>query len=67
MNKKLEIKCPICKKKFEYSSSKSRPFCSERCRDIDLGHWISGSYSVPSEQKLSDEDIEKLERAKKDE
>lgn len=67
MNKKIEVKCPICKKLFEYSSSKWRPFCSERCREVDLGHWISGNYSVPSKEKLSDEELEKIERLKKDE
>ncbi len=67
MNKKIEIKCPICKKQFEYSSSKWRPFCSERCRDVDLGHWVSGTYSIPSEKKLTDEDLDKVERLKKDE
>jgi len=67
MDKKIEIKCPICKKQFEYTSSKWRPFCSERCRDVDLGRWINGSYSVPSEKKLDDDDLEKIERLKKDE
>ncbi len=63
----VEIKCPQCKKSFEYKTSKWRPFCSERCKLIDLGHWVTESYSIPSEKKLNDEDLEKIERSKKDE
>jgi len=36
--------CPICGKP---ATPESRPFCSERCRDIDLNRWLSGSYVVP--------------------
>jgi len=36
--------CPICGKP---SVEASRPFCSERCRDVDLNRWLSGSYAIP--------------------
>ena len=36
--------CPICGKP---ATMESRPFCSERCRDVDLNRWLSGSYVVP--------------------
>lgn len=36
--------CPICGKP---ATPESRPFCSERCRDVDLNRWLSGSYVVP--------------------
>jgi len=36
--------CPICGKP---ARPESRPFCSERCRDVDLNRWLSGSYVVP--------------------
>ena len=36
--------CPICGKP---ASEASKPFCSERCRDVDLNRWLSGSYVVP--------------------
>lgn len=55
MKKKLEVKCPQCKKKFEYYSSEFRPFCSERCRLIDLGQWLEESYTVPVEKLTEDE------------
>ncbi|MBN9001861.1 MAG: DNA gyrase inhibitor YacG [Rhizobiales bacterium] len=37
--------CPICGKP---ATPESRPFCSERCRDVDLNRWLSGAYVVPS-------------------
>lgn len=59
--KKLEVKCPTCEKKFDYYSSEFRPFCSDRCRLIDLGQWLSESYSVPV-QKLTEEEQQTLEQ-----
>lgn len=59
--KKLEVVCPTCKKKFNYYSSEFRPFCSERCRLIDLGQWVTESYSVPAE-KISLEEAQTLEQ-----
>ncbi len=59
--KKLEVTCPTCKKRFNYYASDFRPFCSERCRLIDLGEWLSESYAVPVE-KLSEEEIQTLEQ-----
>ncbi len=50
---KLKAKrCPICGKP---ASAASRPFCSERCRDVDLNRWLSGSYVVPG-RPTDDED-----------
>jgi endogenous inhibitor of DNA gyrase (YacG/DUF329 family) len=46
--------CPICGKP---ATEASRPFCSERCRDVDLNRWLSGSYVVPG-RKDDDEDAE---------
>jgi endogenous inhibitor of DNA gyrase (YacG/DUF329 family) len=39
------MKCPICKKPVELSNPEM-PFCSERCRLIDLGKWASGEYVI---------------------
>ena len=47
-------KCPICGKP---ATEASTPFCSERCRDVDLNRWFSGSYVVPaSEDDAEDPD-----------
>ena len=44
--------CPICGKP---ATAASRPFCSERCRDVDLNRWLSNSYAIPG-SKDEDED-----------
>lgn len=59
--KKLEVTCPHCKKKFNYYDSSFRPFCSEKCRLIDLGQWLNESYTVPV-QKLTEEEAQTLEQ-----
>ncbi len=48
-----KIKCPHCGKETEYAPTNSfRPFCSERCKLIDLGQWADESYRVPSDEKV---------------
>jgi uncharacterized protein len=42
-----QLRCPICKNPVEPGAEDS-PFCSERCRTIDLGKWASGQYVIPS-------------------
>lgn len=46
-------RCPICKKIVEPDSS-TFPFCSSRCRTIDLARWLDESYSL-SEPNLEEE------------
>jgi hypothetical protein len=47
VKRKLKLKCPICKKPVQ-NAGEDLPFCSERCRLIDLGKWASGQYVVSS-------------------
>lgn len=58
MIKVLNVKCPQCKLQFNYYSVESRPFCSKRCREIDLGMWLTESYTVASDSPLTDQDME---------
>ena len=45
------VPCPQCGKTVEWtSSSRWRPFCSERCKLIDLGAWATGAYRIPVAQ-----------------
>jgi uncharacterized protein len=44
------IRCPVCERMFEPAESPAMPFCSERCRQIDLGRWLREVYSVPVER-----------------
>jgi len=39
--------CPNCKKLAPWEGNPWRPFCSERCRNLDLGKWATGAYRVP--------------------
>jgi endogenous inhibitor of DNA gyrase (YacG/DUF329 family) len=41
------MRCPICKRDFDPAQSSAGPFCSERCRTIDLGRWLDESYTLP--------------------
>jgi uncharacterized protein len=41
------MRCPTCERQFESAESTARPFCSERCRLIDLGRWLGEGYTVP--------------------
>jgi endogenous inhibitor of DNA gyrase (YacG/DUF329 family) len=43
-------RCPRCGRDTQYEDNPFRPFCSERCRLIDLGRWVSGTYRVPVEE-----------------
>ena len=52
----IMVRCPTCHKLVPYSSSNPfRPFCSERCKLIDLGAWASDERSVPGDS-VSEED-----------
>ena len=53
-------KCPTCKKAADVDG-KYFPFCSERCRLIDLGRWLDGKYQIPVEEP--DETDETPERS----
>ena len=60
----LLVKCPACGTETQYEGNEFRPFCSERCKLLDFGAWASEEYSLPVEDNaLSEEDIERIERA----
>lgn len=62
MTSKKEISCPTCGKKDTWTvENKFKPFCSERCKLIDLGAWAAEDYKVSGEsadagKKEDDED-----------
>lgn len=55
------LRCPICKKEVSLDSP-NVPFCSDRCRLIDLGKWASGDYRISS-PVLDPELLEEVEQA----
>jgi len=51
------VVCPNCKKLSVYSTSNAfRPFCSERCKMIDLGDWANENYKIPDNKPPEDPD-----------
>ncbi|MEM7007611.1 MAG: DNA gyrase inhibitor YacG [Thermodesulfobacteriota bacterium] len=61
----LKVKCPKCEKEVLWHENKWRPFCSERCKMIDLGTWAKEDYRISqdsdrvtiSSNDLDDEDL----------
>lgn len=51
------VKCPTCKKTGDWFAGKYGPFCSHRCRLIDLGKWFSGENAIS--EPLKPEHLEK--------
>jgi endogenous inhibitor of DNA gyrase (YacG/DUF329 family) len=45
--------CPICKKEIPEDAS-TFPFCSERCRLVDLGNWLDGRYRLSRDDDPKD-------------
>lgn len=58
---KKYFSCPVCNKQALLDSSNAfRPFCSERCKIIDLGEWASGTYNIvePATSEIPKTDID---------
>jgi uncharacterized protein len=47
------LKCPVCGRP---ATEATRPFCSRRCADVDLGRWLTGQYRIPGPAAESDDD-----------
>ena len=54
---KPTLKCPTCKKLEVTTADPDFPFCSERCRLIDLGKWASGGYVISSPVHDNEESV----------
>ncbi len=51
-----KIKCPRCGRGATWENNPDRPFCSEKCRLIDLGRWAEEEYRIPTEETPMSED-----------
>ena len=47
--------CPICKK---ITSQRYRPFCSARCKDVDLSKWLIGGYVIANDDETESSEVE---------
>ena len=61
------VKCPTCQRDLDWEKAPFRPFCSERCRLIDLGAWLSEQRSIPGDSTPSQENHVTEERPLKGE
>lgn len=53
------VRCPQCGRPAVYAPENPfRPFCTERCRLIDLGQWADESYRVPAEPVEDPQDLD---------
>jgi endogenous inhibitor of DNA gyrase (YacG/DUF329 family) len=54
----LKVKCPRCGARVDWHGNPYRPFCSEKCRTIDLGRWADEEYRIAGERAPSAEEDE---------
>ncbi|MFZ4793994.1 MAG: DNA gyrase inhibitor YacG [Blastocatellia bacterium] len=59
----MKRKCPFCGKEIIWEDNPTRPFCSERCRLIDLGRWVSEDYRIALPEMLEDSSIDSSEES----
>ena len=52
--KPAKLACSICGKR---SDIDHRPFCSARCKQVDLGRWLGGDYRLPTEEVAEPEEV----------
>ena len=43
------VNCPTCRRELDWGQAPFRPFCSERCRLIDLGGWLAERHVIPGD------------------
>jgi uncharacterized protein len=51
--------CPICQ---QAATAAHKPFCSARCKDVDLGRWLNGGYAIPAVEPPDEGDLEEAIR-----
>jgi endogenous inhibitor of DNA gyrase (YacG/DUF329 family) len=49
-------RCPVCDADVDLQRTPTVPFCSERCRLIDLGRWLDESYGLPERKRSGDDE-----------
>jgi endogenous inhibitor of DNA gyrase (YacG/DUF329 family) len=57
----VSARCPICSKPVQAAF---RPFCSARCKQVDLNRWFSETYRVPDRPGTADDEAETAPRSK---
>lgn len=57
------MRCPVCKKTTTWQENHFRPFCSERCKLIDLANWLQERYRIAGPEGMSSDAVESDELA----
>jgi endogenous inhibitor of DNA gyrase (YacG/DUF329 family) len=52
------MQCPSCNSSFNPEKSAAMPFCSDRCKEIDLGRWLGEQHSLPADPEAEEESFE---------
>lgn len=62
----MKLNCPMCKNQLDVPEDfETRPFCSPRCKKLDLANWLEGKYRLPRE--LNPEELEQLPEEQREE
>jgi uncharacterized protein len=51
-----DLRCPVCDQPLDPKTSPAMPFCSLRCKQIDLGRWLSERYTMPIERPYEEDE-----------
>jgi endogenous inhibitor of DNA gyrase (YacG/DUF329 family) len=51
-----ELRCPVCDQPIDPKNAAALPFCSARCKQIDLGRWLGERYGMPFESPYESEE-----------
>lgn len=57
------MRCPTCQIEFEPHQTTAMPFCSERCRSVDLGRWLDETNALPRVPDPEDDETAEVEKA----
>jgi hypothetical protein len=49
------VRCPTCRRDVDWDAAPFRPFCSERCRLIDLGAWLTEQHAIAGDSATTQE------------
>jgi uncharacterized protein len=53
------VRCPTCQRELQWTDAfPFRPFCSERCKMVDLGAWFAEERAIAGDQPATDESVE---------
>jgi endogenous inhibitor of DNA gyrase (YacG/DUF329 family) len=53
----MELRCPTCRKRFDRAESAYAPFCSQRCKLLDLGDWLDERFRIAGEPAPATDDV----------